>query len=64
MTWINLTLGVIALGVGIWLGLGAPGWPHKPSAGGSRRRGLEKRAINPIANWRRSESPRRHRRSR
>lgn len=41
---------VAALGVGIWIGLGAPGWPVPPRPS-SRR--LEKREINPIA-WGRS----------
>jgi hypothetical protein len=32
--------------LGVWIGVGAPGWPWKPDGG---RRHLEKRAINPIA---------------
>ena len=37
---------VLALLIGIYIGLGAPGWPVKPEA---RARRLEKRSINPIA---------------
>jgi hypothetical protein len=37
---------VLALALGIWIGLGAPGWPIPPE-GRSRR--LEKRNINPVA---------------
>jgi hypothetical protein len=54
MSWIAITFALLALGTGIWLGLGAPGWPHKDSPMGTRRR-LEKRPINPIA-WTRRES--------
>lgn len=41
---------VLALGIGIYIGLGAPGWPVPPEA---RSRRLEKRNINPVA-WGRS----------
>jgi hypothetical protein len=37
---------VIALALGVWIGLGAPGWPVPPEA---RSRRLEKRSINPVA---------------
>ena len=43
---------VLALVIGIYIGLGAPGWPVKPDA---RSRRLEKRNINPIA-WGRTSS--------
>jgi hypothetical protein len=43
---------VVALLIGVYIGLGAPGWPVPPEAH-SRR--LEKRNINPIA-WGRSSS--------
>lgn len=43
---------VVALLVGVWIGLGAPGWPTPPEA---RSRRLEKRSINPIA-WGRAGS--------
>jgi hypothetical protein len=62
MSWIMITFAVMALGTGIWVGLGAPGWPHKQPPSGSRRR-LETRPINPIQ-WGRSGSTRRTRRRR
>lgn len=37
---------VLVFLIGIYIGLGAPGWPVKPEA---RARRLEKRSINPIA---------------
>lgn len=37
---------VLAFAIGIYIGLGAPGWPVKPEARANR---LEKRSINPIA---------------
>jgi hypothetical protein len=63
MEWLLIAGAILALGVGIWIGLGAPGWPHKPAAPGSRRR-LQKRPINPVAWGRRDQdrSPRRRRR--
>ena len=36
---------VLALAVGFWIGLGAPGWPVPPEP---RSRRLQKRAINPV----------------
>jgi hypothetical protein len=60
MTWITITFALVALGVGVWIGLGAPGWPRKPM---QRRRKLEKRPINPIA-WRRGDVERGSRRRR
>jgi len=44
---------VLALCAGLWIGFGAPGWPH-PEQRHHRR--LEKRPINPIAWGRSSES--------
>lgn len=51
MTEILLIVGaVLALALGIWIGLGAPGWPVPPEP---RSRRLEKRNINPVM-WGRS----------
>lgn len=50
MTWLLIGGAVIALGVGIWIGLGAPGWPYQPEARAHR---LQQRSINPVA-WGRS----------
>jgi hypothetical protein len=61
MTMITIGLALAALAAGVWVGFGAPGWPRRPPPGVRRGR-LEKREINPIANLRRSGSPRRHRR--
>ncbi len=42
-----LTAGaVLALALGVWIGLGAPGWPLPPEG---RTRRLEKRSLNPVA---------------
>ncbi len=43
MTFFTLAIAVFA--IGIWIGVGAPGWPVKPE--GTKR--LRKRPINPIA---------------
>ncbi len=43
---------ILALAVGIWIGIGAPGWPVPPTYERGR---LEKREINPIA-WGRSSN--------
>jgi hypothetical protein len=37
---------VAALVVGVWIGLGAPGWPRAPER---NRRHTEKRPLNPVA---------------
>lgn len=37
---------VAALGIGVWIGLGAPGWPQPPER---NRRHTEKRPLNPVA---------------
>jgi hypothetical protein len=44
-------------GVGLWIGVGAPGWPHREEGG---RRHTEKRALNPIA-WGRTPGRERQR---
>jgi hypothetical protein len=41
-----------ALGIGVWIGVGAPGWPGSPER---RRRHTEKRPLNPVA-WGKSAS--------
>lgn len=43
---------VAALGIGAWIGAGAPGWPSEPQ---HRRRHAEKRPLNPVA-WGKSTS--------
>ena len=44
MTFIFLSVAVFA--VGLWIGVGAPGWPVKPDG---VRHHTQKRPINPIA---------------
>ena len=46
---------IAVFGIGLWIGVGAPGWPHKPQ---SQRRHRQHRPINPIA-W--GRTPRRER---
>lgn len=58
MSWMMMTFALAALAIGVWIGLGAPGWPHKPKGGRSR---LQKRPLNPIT-WKRQDSDRRSRR--
>ena len=54
----GLVVGAIAVfGIGLWIGVGAPGWPHKPEGG---RRHREHRSINPIA-WGRTPGRERQR---
>ena len=53
MTFMISAVAVFVLG--LWIGVGAPGWPWKPEGG---RRHTEKRNINPIA-W--GRTPRRER---
>lgn len=55
MTFIIVGIGVFA--VGVWIGVGAPGWPYKPESG---RRHAERRSINPIA-WGRTPGRERQR---
>lgn len=50
-------LAVAIFGIGLWIGVGAPGWPHKPQ---ERRRHREHRSINPIA-WGRTPGRERQR---
>ena len=35
---------LLAFVIGIWIGVGAPGWPYKPEGRGR----LQRRSINPI----------------
>ena len=46
MTLLLIAGAVLALVIGLWVGLGAPGWPNPPE-GRSRR--LAKRSLNPVA---------------
>lgn len=48
MHWLLIIPMIPVLAIGIWIGLGAPGWPHKPEGGDVRRR-REKRPINPVS---------------
>jgi hypothetical protein len=57
MTGLWLLGAVVALSVGIWIGVGAPGWPHKPS---NERRHTSHRNLNPIA-WGRTSNRQRQR---
>lgn len=41
-----IVLAIAVFVLGLWIGLGAPGWPYKPEGG---RQHLQKRAINPVA---------------
>lgn len=51
-------IGAIAVFVtGLWIGIGAPGWPTKPDGG---RRHVRTRPINPIA-WGRTPGRERQR---
>ena len=48
-----LVLGaVLALGIGVYIGLGAPGWPSEPDG---QRKHTERRPLNPIA-WGRTSN--------
>lgn len=35
---------LLVFGIGIWIGVGAPGWPYKPDG----RTRLQRRPINPV----------------
>lgn len=48
---------IVALVGGLWVGMGAPGWPHKPKY---YREHTQTRSINPIA-WGRTSSRERQR---
>jgi hypothetical protein len=61
MVFTLLAGAVIALGVGIWIGVGAPGWKHKPTY---HRRHDSTRGLNPIARGRSTSHERRSPRSR
>jgi hypothetical protein len=50
-------LAVVVFAVGLWIGVGAPGWPHKPDDG---RRHRTQRSLNPIA-WGRTPGRERQR---
>jgi hypothetical protein len=49
---------VLIFALGIWIGVGAPGWPWKPEGGG--RRHTQRRPINPVA-WGRTPGRERQR---
>lgn len=57
----TIIFAVLALALGIWIGLGAPGWPHKDSGG--KRRHLRKRPVNPISFGRQTHERGSHRAS-
>lgn len=46
LTFLIIGGGVVSLGVGVYIGLGAPGWPVPPRPHDGR---LKKRPVNPIA---------------
>jgi hypothetical protein len=50
-------LAILVFSLGIWIGVGAPGWPHKPEGG---RRHTQKRPLNPVA-WGRTPGRERQR---
>jgi|GEM_PF-2320999 len=52
MNLLWIAAAVLALALGIWIGIGAPGWPHKPS---HERRHTSQRNLNPIA-WGRTSN--------
>jgi hypothetical protein len=56
--FIALLLAVLALGLGIWIGVGAPGWNHRPQY---TRRHTAKRGLNPIGWGRTTHATRRRR---
>lgn len=58
--WLMAIGAVLVLALGIWIGIGAPGWPHPPVY---RRRHTQKRPLNPIQ-WGRQSSGLRSRRRR
>jgi hypothetical protein len=41
-----VVIAVLIFVLGVWIGIGAPGWPHKPEG---RRRHTQQRSLNPIA---------------
>lgn len=52
-----LIASVVVFAIGVWIGVGAPGWPHKPQ---ENRRHREPRSLNPIA-WGRTPGRERQR---
>jgi hypothetical protein len=55
MTAVLMIAGAFAaLGMGIWIGVGAPGWPKKsrPTDLKTFRKRLKKRSVNPIDAYR------------
>ncbi|MGH7457828.1 MAG: hypothetical protein ACREKN_01935 [Longimicrobiaceae bacterium] len=57
-----LVAGLIAgFAAGVWIGLGAPGWPHRERRSSARGRRLQKRPLNPVAWGRRRHTSRRER---
>jgi hypothetical protein len=57
MTVLYIGGALLALALGFWIGIGAPGWPHKPS---HERRHTSHRSLNPIA-WGRTSNRERQR---
>jgi hypothetical protein len=53
----QVVLAILVFAVGLWIGVGAPGWPNKGEGG---RRHTQKRSINPIA-WGRTPGRERQR---
>ena len=43
---VYIIVAIVVFSAGVWIGVGAPGWPYKPEGG---RRHTEKRPINPVA---------------
>ncbi len=58
--WLMVLGAVLVLALGIWIGIGAPGWPHQPTY---RRRHTDKRPLNPVQ-WGRQHHTSRSRRRR
>jgi hypothetical protein len=56
-TILLIAAAIAAVGIGIWIGIGAPGWPYQPD---DRRRHTERRPLNPAA-WGKSASRERQR---
>ncbi|HET7275442.1 MAG TPA: hypothetical protein VFI91_09795 [Longimicrobiaceae bacterium] len=57
MFWFAVGGAVLVFALGIWIGMGAPGWPHKPTSEPGR---LKTKDINPIA-WGRGTARERQR---
>ena len=57
MTAFLIAGAILALAIGIWIGMGAPGWPHKPKY---YREHTQQRNLNPIA-WGRTSNRERQR---